>query len=129
MAKNRRNQSAAVRFGPALKALVLCVIIGGAGVGYVWQKSQINELGRQIKQREQKLVELDHQNKKLREHLATLRSPAQLNEQVRKLNLGLALPQANQVWRLPEPALTPPAILNTPGQTMASSPATGLALH
>jgi hypothetical protein len=129
MAKNRKNQSAAVRFGPALKELVLCVIIGGSGVGYVWQKSQISELGRQIKQREQKLIELDHQNKKLRDHLAMLRSPAQLNEKVLKLNLGLAMPQPNQVWRLPEPVVTPPAFENAPGQVIATSSATGLAMH
>jgi len=46
MAKNRRNQAVTVRFGPALKAFALCALIGGAGVGYVWQKSQINELSK-----------------------------------------------------------------------------------
>jgi hypothetical protein len=45
MAKNRKNQSAAIRFGPALKALGLCLLIGGAAVGYVWQKNQIDQLG------------------------------------------------------------------------------------
>jgi hypothetical protein len=129
MAKNRKNQSAAVRFGPALKAFVLCVLIGGSGVGYVWQKSQINELGRQIKQRELKLSELDNQNKKLRDQFAMLRSPAQLNEKVQKLNLGLAMPQPNQVWRLAEPVVSPPAAVNAPVQSIASSPEAGLALH
>ena len=129
MAKNRKNQSAAVRFGPALKAFVLCVLIGGSGVGYVWQKSQINELGRQIKQREQRLVELDGQNKKLRDQLAMLRSPAQLNVKVQKLNLGLAMPQPNQVWLLAEPAATPPAAVNGAVPTIASAPETGLAWH
>lgn len=128
MAKNRKNQSAAVRFGPALKAFVLCVLIGGSGVGYVWQKSQINELGRQIKQRELRLGELDGQNKKLRDQLAMLRSPAQLNEKVQKLNLGLAMPQPNQVWRLAEPVVAPSAV-NSTIQTIASSPETGLAMH
>ena len=55
MAKNRKHQSAAVRFGPALKAFLLCALIGGSGVGYVWQKSRIEELSKQIKEREQKL--------------------------------------------------------------------------
>jgi hypothetical protein len=45
MAKNRKYQSAAVRFGPALKAFLLCAVIGGSGVGYVWQKSQIDAKG------------------------------------------------------------------------------------
>lgn len=129
MAKNRKNQSAAVRFGPALKAFVLCVLIGGSGVGYVWQKSQISELGRQINQRELRLAELDGQNKKLRDQLAKLRSPAQLKESVQKLNLGLAMPQPNQVWLLAEPALTPPAAANTQVETIAASPEAGLAMH
>jgi hypothetical protein len=103
MAKNRKNQSAAVRFGPALKALVLCLVIGGSGIGYVWQKNQIYELGRQIKQREIRLGEFEDQNKKLRDRLAVLRSPAMLDARVRELKLGLALPQPSQVLRLFEP--------------------------
>ena len=75
MAKNRKHQSAAIRFGPALKAFLLCALIGGSGVGYVWQKSQISELGQQISKRERHLVQLQEQNKKLRDQLAMLRSP------------------------------------------------------
>ncbi|HMP84048.1 MAG TPA: septum formation initiator family protein [Verrucomicrobiota bacterium] len=104
MARNRKNQSAAIRFGPAIKALLLCLVIGGSGVGYVWQKNQIFELGKQIKQREIRLSELRDQNKKLRDQLAQLRSPAMLDERLRRMNLGLVLPQPNQILRLAEPA-------------------------
>ena len=38
MAKNRKNQAAAIRFGPALKASFFVLLIGGSAVGYVWQK-------------------------------------------------------------------------------------------
>src|SRR6185369_2511312 len=69
MAKNRKYQSAAVRFGPALKAFLLCVLLGGSGVGYVWQRSQIYELGRQITERETGLAALRLQNKKLGDQL------------------------------------------------------------
>ena len=48
MARNRKYQSAASRFGPALKAFLLCLLIGGSGIGYVWQKDQISQLGQQI---------------------------------------------------------------------------------
>jgi cell division protein FtsL len=106
MAKNRKHQTAAVRFGPALKAFLLCVLIGGSAVGYVWQKSQINELGRQMAQRERRLDELENQNQKFRDQLATLCSPARINERVRELQLGLVVPQPHQVWRLPEPELS-----------------------
>ena len=103
MAKNRKYQSAAVRFGPALKAFLLCAVIGGSGVGYVWQKSQIDELGRQIKRRETRLGELQGQNKKLRDQLQMLRSPKPLEKRVRDLNLGLSQVQPEQVRRLAEP--------------------------
>lgn len=107
MAKNRKYQSAAVRFGPALKALLLCGLIGGSGVGYVWQKSQIDELGRQIKLREIRLGELQTQNKKASDQLAVLRSPIMLKKRVEELKLGLVEPQHAQIWRLAEPVVLP----------------------
>jgi uncharacterized protein HemX len=128
MAKNRKYQSAGVRFGPALNALILCVIIGGAGVGYVWQKSQINELGRQIGQREQRLKELKTQNEKLSDQLAVLRSPAKLDQRLRELNLGLVMPQPNQVWRLAEPTLPPSLPGNAPFQQVAYGQVRGRAV-
>ena len=129
MAKNRKNQSAAVRFGPALKAFVFCVIIGGSAVGYVWQKSQIDELGRQIKQREKRLEELGNQNKKLRDHLAMLRSPAQLNERIQKLNLGLGMPQPNQVCPLPEPTVNRMVMEKSAEAGAVTAPQAGLVMH
>ena len=129
MAKNRKNQSAAVRFGPALKAFIFCVIIGGSAVGYVWQKSQIDELGRQIKQRELRVKELVDQNKKLRDHLAVLRSPAQLSERVQKLNLGLGMPQPNQVFSLPEPSINRMVVESVPKTGSIVPSKAGLAMH
>lgn len=104
MAKNRKHQSAAIRFGPVLMAFLLCLIFGGSGVGYVWQKTQLDELGRQIRKREQRLTELRDANKKLRDQLAMLRSPKMLEQRARELNLGLTPPQPWQVWRLTEPS-------------------------
>ena len=47
MAKNRKNMSGAIRFGPAIKALLICSLFVASGVGYVWQKSVIADLERQ----------------------------------------------------------------------------------
>ena len=102
--KNRRSQSAVIRFGPALKALFLCLLMAGSAVGYVWQKSQIYQLGQQIRQREIRLAQLRDTNQKLRDQLAMLRSPTMLDRRARELNLGLGPAQASQIWRLPEPA-------------------------
>ena len=108
MAKNRKNQSAAIRFGPALKALFLCLLIAGSAVGYVWQKSQIYQLGQQIRQREVRLARLQNDDRKLSDQLSILRSPTMLDRRARELNLGLAPAQPMQVLRLAEPAFVPP---------------------
>ena len=104
MARNRKLRSAANRFGPALKAFLLCLLIGGSGVGYVWQKDQIVRLGQQIKNRETRLANVQEQNEKLRKQLATMRSPKFLEMRIKELNLGLGPPDPTQVWRLAEPA-------------------------
>src|SRR5947208_14502001 len=83
MARNRKYRSAAVRFGPALKAFLLCLVIGGSGVGYVWQKNQIYELGKQIKQREVRLAGLAYQNGKLENELARMRLPRSLELRIK----------------------------------------------
>ena len=115
MAQNRKYQSAAVRFAPAVKAFLLCAFIGGAGGGYVWQKERISELGRQILSREKRLAELREQNEKLRKQMATLRSPQFIEMRIRELNLGLAQPEAGQVWRLVEPAAEIPSAATVNG--------------
>jgi len=107
MARNRKSQSAAIRFGPALKALFLCLLIGGSGVGYVWQKEQIAKLGHDIKVRERRLSSLQDQNEILRKQLAKMRSPRFLEQRIKEANLGLMPPQPAQVLRLCEPAAEP----------------------
>ena len=107
MAGNRKSQSAAIWFAPALKAAFLCLLIAGSAVGYVWQKSQIYQLGQQISQGEAKLKQLRGENQRSSDQLAILRSPVMLDQRARELNLGLGPAQPGQVWRLPEPAAVP----------------------
>ena len=107
MAHNRKNQSAAVRFGPALKALVICLLIGGSGVGYVWQQNQLLVLGRQKVEKENRLNTLRAQNSQLARHLAELRSPRSLETRVKELNLGLTMAQPTQIVRLVDAPRTP----------------------
>ncbi len=105
MARNRKNQSAAVRFAPALKAFLLCLFIGGSGVGYVWYKNQISVLGQQIKERENRLTELQRKNKMSQAQLDSLCSPIALEARVKQLNLGLVAPPVSQIVRLVETPL------------------------
>lgn len=107
MRRNRKYRSAAIRFGPAIKAFLLCLLIGGAGVGYVWQKDQIARLGTTIKQREVHLAELQRLNEKQRRQLGTMRGPMYLDARIKEMNLGLVVPQPSQIWRLPEPLPEP----------------------
>ncbi len=118
MAKNRKNQSASIRFGPALKALFLCFVIAGSAVGYVWQKGQIYQLGQQIRRSESSLTQLQNENQRLDDQLAILRSPIMLDQRARALNLGLGPAQPEQVWRLPEPVAAP-GDANVPRQLAA----------
>lgn len=105
MARNRKYQSAAIRFGPAVKALVLCLLVGGSGVGYVWQKNQIYELGRQTTARESRLAALEESNEQLRKQLWNMRNPSALLNQTKAL--GLVAPAPTQIWKLTEPAREP----------------------
>ena len=57
MGRNRKNGSA-VRFVPAVQAALVCALLGGSAIGYVYQKNQIIELGKRIQEREKRLAGL-----------------------------------------------------------------------
>jgi len=101
MGRNRKNGSA-VRLVPALWAAVICLLIGSSAIGYVYQKNQIIELGRQIQKSEQRLAVLRDSNAKLRKQLLTLQSSVYLEKRVKELNLGLVQPAQSQILTLME---------------------------
>jgi hypothetical protein len=125
MSKNRKNQAAAIRFGPALKASFLCLLIAGSAIGYVWQKNEIKHLGQQIADREKQRDQLLKDNRMLADQLASLRSPVMLDQRVRELKLGLAPAQPGQKFVLVEPVSTALDRKATP-QQFASRPAVEL---
>jgi hypothetical protein len=103
MWKNRKSQSA-IRFGPALKAFLLCALFCGSGVGFVWQKDQIDRLAKQYRAQEQRLATLKRQNEELRNQLAKMRLPQSLMARVKDMKLGLGPPTPGQSCTLPEPS-------------------------
>src|SRR5450755_4480656 len=105
MSKNRKNQ-AAIRFGPVIKVLLLCSLFCGSAVGYVWQKNQIYQLGKQISEAKSHLKQLTVNNQKLDRQLSDLRSVVTLDQ--RAHSLGLAPAQPMQVVRLAEPLISSP---------------------
>ncbi|MCH2601535.1 MAG: hypothetical protein MKZ76_01000 [Pedosphaera sp.] len=117
---NRKKGNKAVRFGPALKAVLICVVTCGLGLGYVWQKQQINSLGQQIKENEIKLEELRRENKRRGDNLAYLMSPQELDTRLRQLNLDLMVPRPEQIVVLQEqrePAPQSPMVGTEPIRT------------
>lgn len=122
MAKNRKNQAAEIRFGPVLKVVLLCALIGGSAIGFVWQKSQIERLGRQIADREIKLKQLKNDNKLMSDQIAFLHSPVMLDRKAKELNLGLAPAQPLQVVRLVD---LPAAPVEDGPRQFAERPVTG----
>ena len=121
MARNRRHQSAAIRFGPALKAVALCLVIGGSAVGYVWQKDQIRRLGDRFVKTESELGQLRQQNEKLRMQLNTLQSPRHLELLARQHNTGLIQPAPDQVIRLADPMSHPVNAIDSVGSQYAAN--------
>ena len=123
MAKNRKNQSAAIWFGPALKASLICLVIAGSAVGYVWQKGEINRLGREIRDHKARLSVLLKDNQRLADQIAILHSPVMLDQRVRELNLGLVPLQPAQVVRLTDlavPAARFPIASHTDSRSLAT---------
>jgi hypothetical protein len=103
MARNRKTQVPDIRLGSFVKALLFCAAFVAPGIGYVYEKEAIRELGHQITLRESRLAELQVLNHRLREEKGRRLAPTVLDQTVKDMKLGLAPPQPAQVWRLPEP--------------------------
>lgn len=113
MARNRKYQTTAVRFGPAIYAILLCAVIALAGVGYVWQKSRINSLSKLKKERELRLKDLVSTNEKLRNTLALMQTVSAIERRIAELKLGLVPATPNQILILAEPASDGGAAMRT----------------
>ena len=124
MGRNRKNGSA-VRFVPAMKATLICALLGGSAIGYIYQKNQIFELGRQIQKSEQRLNAMRDSNAKYQKALLTLQSATQLEKRVRELNLGLGQPVQSQILTIVEvpasavPKSQPPSVEQEVGRVAA----------
>ena len=98
--RNRRRGEVSLSVGSWIKAVTLCLLLGGTAMGYVWQKSQIHQLGTAVRKKEVRLDLLVGENERWRQMRAEMRSTQKLYERVRKLGLGLTMPTPEQVLRL-----------------------------
>jgi hypothetical protein len=93
---------------PGVKAALICLLLGGSAIGYVYQKNQLIELGKQIQKGEQRLKVLNDQNAQFARSLSTLQSTFYLEQRVKQLNLGLVQPAQSQILTIVEvPANAP----------------------
>ena len=90
MSKNKKNTATAIRFGPALFAFALCLLLGGVCLGKIYLKEQIHRLGRQQRQIELKIENLKRENKTRAQNLALLQSPDALTQRVSAHQIGRA---------------------------------------
>jgi hypothetical protein len=76
------------------------LLLGVSGLGYVWQKSQINQLGFQKRTLEKELRDLLAANNRNQLDIVELQTVARIEEKVKEMNIGLGYPQPEQVIRL-----------------------------
>jgi hypothetical protein len=101
MGRNRKNGSA-TRFVPAVKAALLCLLLGGSAIGFVYQKNQLAEIGKQIAKREKQFEQLQVNNANLERQLAMMKLPSVLTNRVKQLHLDLVPPAQSQILTIVE---------------------------
>ena len=99
-ARNRKRKEVQLSIGSWVKALSFCVILGSLAMGYVWQKSQIHQIGNLLNKKEVRLELLKGENERWSQMRAEMRSTQKLYERVNKLGLGLMMPKPEQVLKL-----------------------------
>ena len=124
--RSPRNTTEGGLLAPSLKALLVCGVLGAAGLGYLWQQKQIHLLAGKHKQCEQRLAQLQRENRSRRAALDYLRLLPVIESRVKEMNLGLAPAQPEQIVRLAEVSSTPPGkgFPSTASRTVALPPPT-----
>jgi hypothetical protein len=100
-----RRRSAPLKPGTVMAAILVCAAVCLSGIGYIWAKTQVWTLGREMKALELRLDELRRANDGLSRTYAAMCTPRALEERMKRYNLGLVAPQPDQMVRLPEPTL------------------------
>jgi hypothetical protein len=98
-----RRKTGALKPRTVIASIVVCGAICLAGLGYVWAKTELWGLSREIKKLEVRRDELKRGNEGLQRTYAAMCTHERLGARVKELQLGLAAPTQNQMLRLPEP--------------------------
>ncbi len=92
-----------VRPGQVLAVLVICSALAAAGVGYVWHQNRNAVLEREIFVQQTESQRLRQLSAELDNEIAKLRTYEAVVTNAERRNLGLQMPQPDQILRLPEP--------------------------
>jgi uncharacterized protein HemX len=103
-----RNRQTHIQAATIAKVVALSLFLGGSGVGYVFQKGQIDGLARQVAANDEVLNELETRQRILKLRLEQSTSRPQLELARRDFNLPLVQPDRQHVLTLPEPRIDPP---------------------
>jgi hypothetical protein len=101
MANGRKARAGSVGVGPLVLVLGLCLFLCGAGMGYVWHRNRNEQLERDIRERAQRLEQVRSANLVLDRLVDGLRTPEAIEAGVKRWNLGLVMPQPQQILRIP----------------------------
>ena len=97
-----QSRNEVIGAGWIAKAVVVCLFVGGSCAGYLWQKSQVHQLGQEIRGLERELDQLVKGNEVLRQRYSVLASPPELDRRVEQFGLDLRSPAPEQILRLRE---------------------------
>ena len=103
MARKRKSGGSVVRPGQVLAVLVICSALASAGVGYVWHQNRNAVLEREIFVQQTESQRLRQLSAELDNEIAKLRTYEAVVTNAERRNLGLQMPQPDQILRLPEP--------------------------
>lgn len=98
----KSRKEVAIGTGWLVKAMIVCLFIGGSCVGYLWQKSQVHKLGRRIQKLERELDHLERGNERLRQRYSTLRSQTEIKRRLAEWGSDLREPSPEQIHRIRE---------------------------
>ena len=98
-----RRKSTPLKPKTVLVSICICAGLCLAGIGYVWAKTEVWGLGKEMKALEVRRDELRRRNDALQRTYAAMCTPGELDARVKRLNLGLVTPQPDQIIRLAEP--------------------------
>jgi cell division protein FtsL len=100
MARNRKTQTAAIRVGPVLLTIAFCILVVGAGLGYLKQKKMVEQLGKRHEELESAINKLEVRNRDLEKRLVELKTQNRIRSLAEQL--GLRKPSRDQILILPD---------------------------